>query len=257
MTVCKAKGKVSALQSLALPCDMPGPGIGHTRWATHGEPSDANAHPHVDQSGRIAVVHNGIIENASIIRERLKGQGVVFSSDTDSEVLPHLIAAADTDDLADAVRQALAVIEGTYGIAVLDSRDPGCVVVARNGSPVVIGVGNGENFIASDPAAIVRYTQQAIFLEDGDMAVIRADGFQTYRLDSTETTKRAETFRRSTGASTPTDKGDHSPLHAQGRSSSNPKPCSGRCREGSTCSPPPPTCEASTTSPEKSCASDG
>jgi glucosamine--fructose-6-phosphate aminotransferase (isomerizing) len=196
LTVRKAKGKVSALQALDLPTGVLGPGIGHTRWATHGEPSDGNAHPHMDQTGRIAVVHNGIIENASLIRERLEGQGVVFTSDTDSEVLPHLIAAGavDADDLAGAVRQALAVIEGTYGIAVLDTRDPGCIVVARNGSPVVIGVGNGENFVASDPAAIVRYTQQAIFLEDGDMAVIRADGFQTSRLDSTETTKRAETI---------------------------------------------------------------
>jgi glucosamine--fructose-6-phosphate aminotransferase (isomerizing) len=196
LTVRKAKGKVSALQSLDLPFGVPGPGIGHTRWATHGEPSDGNAHPHIDQSGRIAVVHNGIIENASLIRERLQGQGVVFTSETDSEVLAHLIAAAaaETDDLAGAVRQALAVIEGTYGIAVLDARDPGCIVVARNGSPVVIGVGNGENFVASDTAAIVRYTQQAIFLEDGDLAVIRADGFQTYRLDSTETTRRAETI---------------------------------------------------------------
>jgi glucosamine--fructose-6-phosphate aminotransferase (isomerizing) len=196
LAVRKAKGKVSALQSLDLPFGVPGPGIGHTRWATHGEPSDGNAHPHVDQSGRIAVVHNGIIENASLIRERLQGQGVVFRSETDSEVLPHLIAAAaaEADDLAGAVRQALAVIEGTYGIAVLDARDPGCIVVARNGSPVVIGVGNGENFVASDTAAIVRYTQQAIFLEDGDLAVIRADGFQTYRLDSTETTRRAETI---------------------------------------------------------------
>jgi glutamine---fructose-6-phosphate transaminase (isomerizing) len=196
LTVRKAKGKVSALQALDLPYGVLGPGIGHTRWATHGEPSDSNAHPHVDQSGRIAVVHNGIIENASLIRERLQGQGVVFASETDSEVLPHLIAAAaaETDDLAGAVRQALAVIEGTYGIAVVDARDPGCIVVARNGSPVVIGVGNGENFVASDTAAIVRYTQQAIFLEDGDLAVIRADGFQTYRLDSTETTRRAETI---------------------------------------------------------------
>jgi glucosamine--fructose-6-phosphate aminotransferase (isomerizing) len=196
LTVRKAKGKVSALQALDLPYGVLGPGIGHTRWATHGEPSDSNAHPHVDQSGRIAVVHNGIIENASLIRERLQGQGVVFASETDSEVLPHLIAAAaaETDDLAGAVRQALAVIEGTYGIAVVDARDPGCIVVARNGSPVVIGVGNGENFVASDTAAIVRYTQQAIFLEDGDLAVLRADGFQTYRLDSTETTRRAETI---------------------------------------------------------------
>jgi glucosamine--fructose-6-phosphate aminotransferase (isomerizing) len=209
LTVRKAKGKVSALQTLDLPTGVLGPGIGHTRWATHGEPSDGNAHPHVDQTGRIAVVHNGIIENASLIRERLEGQGVVFTSDTDSEVLPHLIAAAavEADDLAGAVRQALAVIQGTYGVAVLDARDPGCIVVARNGSPVVIGVGNGENFVASDPAAIVRYTQQAIFLEDGDMAVIRADGFQTSRLDSTETTKRAETINW--GLDT-YDKGGHS-----------------------------------------------
>src|ERR1035441_734764 len=126
LTVRKAKGKVWPLQALDLPYGVPGPGIGHTRWATHGEPSDANAHPHVDQSGRIAVVHNGIIENAALIRERLQGQGVVFTSETDSEVLPHLIAAAaaESHDLAGAVRQALAVIEGTYGIAVVDARDP-------------------------------------------------------------------------------------------------------------------------------------
>jgi glucosamine--fructose-6-phosphate aminotransferase (isomerizing) len=207
LSVVKTKGKVATLRAMDLPSADLGTGIGHTRWATHGEPSDVNAHPHTDGSGRIAVVHNGIIENATSIRERLEEQGAKFASDTDSEVIAHLVATAGTDDLADAVRKALAVVEGTYGIAVIDRTQPGCIVVARNGSPVVLGLGNGENFVASDIAAIVRHTQQAVFLEDGEMAVVRADSIRTFWLDSTETTRRAETI--SWGFDT-YEKGEHS-----------------------------------------------
>jgi glucosamine--fructose-6-phosphate aminotransferase (isomerizing) len=207
LSVVKTKGKVATLRAMDLPAADLGTGIGHTRWATHGEPSDVNAHPHTDGSGRIAVVHNGIIENATSIRERLEEQGAKFASDTDSEVIAHLVATAGTDDLADAVRKALAVVEGTYGIAVIDRTQPGCIVVARNGSPVVLGLGNGENFVASDIAAIVRHTQQAVFLEDGEMAVVRADSIRTFWLDSTETTRRAETI--SWGFDT-YEKGEHS-----------------------------------------------
>ncbi len=194
LSVRKTVGKVSGLRSLDLPLGAHGTGIGHTRWATHGEPSELNAHPQTDESGRIAVVHNGIIENATVIRQRLEEQGVKLRSDTDTEVLAHLIARSDAPDLAGAVCQVLALIEGTYGIAVLDTQDPGRIVVARNGSPVVIGVGEDEYFVASDVAAIVRHTQQVIYLEDGEMAVVAADGFRTYHLDFTETAKHAETI---------------------------------------------------------------
>jgi len=207
LSVVKAKGKVGVLRTMDLPDRDLGTGIGHTRWATHGVPSDTNAHPHTDESGRFAVVHNGIVENATPIRNRLEEQGVKFRSETDSEVLAHLIAAADADDLAEAVRRALGVVEGTYGVAVIDREEPGTIVVARNGSPVVLGYGNGESFVASDVAAIVRHTQQVVFLEDGEMAVVRPDDVRTFWLDSTETSRRAETI--GWGLDT-YDKGDHS-----------------------------------------------
>ncbi|HVX20474.1 MAG TPA: glutamine--fructose-6-phosphate transaminase (isomerizing) [Acidimicrobiales bacterium] len=207
LSVVKAKGKVGVLRTMDLPVRDLGTGIGHTRWATHGVPSDVNAHPHTDESGRIAVVHNGIIENATGIRERLEEQGIKFRSDTDTEVLAHLVATAGVDDLGEAVRKALGVVEGTYGLAVIDRDQPGTMVVARNGSPVVLGYGDGENFVASDVAAIVRHTQQVVFLEDGEMAVVRPDGVRTYWLDSTETSRRAETV--GWGLDT-YDKGDHS-----------------------------------------------
>ena len=194
LSVSKSVGKVANLRSLDLPTRSRGAGIGHTRWASHGEPNDCNAHPHTDESGRIAIVHNGIIENAASIRRRLEQQGVTFRSETDSEVLAHLIARAEAVDLAGAVRHALAVVEGSYVIAVIDVAEPGTIVVACNGTPAVIGIGENENFVASDVAAIVRHTQQVIYLEDAEMAVVRADGFRTYQLDSTETTKQAETI---------------------------------------------------------------
>jgi glutamine---fructose-6-phosphate transaminase (isomerizing) len=156
-------------------------GIAHTRWATHGEVTDVNAHPHTDTSGRYAVVHNGIVENADELRGKLQAAGVVLVSETDTEALAHLIAAAaeQHDTLEEAVRATLRNVDGTYGLVVLDARRPGELVVARNGSPIVLGVGEGEMFIASDISALVRYTQRVVYLEDGEIATVRAGDFET------------------------------------------------------------------------------
>ena len=190
----KAKGKVRSLEAV-LPKRLAGKtGIAHTRWATHGEPSDRNAHPHCDADGRIAVVHNGIVENAAALRAGLEAEGIVFLSETDTEVLAHLIAHAGTGSLEDDVRQALKAVEGAYGIAVLDADRPDRLVVARNGSPVVLGIGDKEMFVASDPAALVRHTQQVIYLDDGEMAVLEKDGFHTSTLDAQPTAKTPTTL---------------------------------------------------------------
>jgi glucosamine--fructose-6-phosphate aminotransferase (isomerizing) len=189
LRVRKTKGRVSDLAA-GLPARLRGGlGIGHTRWATHGEPSDINAHPHT--CGPIAVVHNGIIENAEDLRAKLIADGAEFTSETDSEVLAHLIAGADDDaSLEEAVRRALTSVVGTYGIAVIDARQPDLVVAARNGSPVVLGIGDKEMFVASDLAALVRYTRQVVHLDDGEVATVRADSFRTYTLDDRTTTKQ-------------------------------------------------------------------
>jgi glutamine---fructose-6-phosphate transaminase (isomerizing) len=192
----KAKGRVSEL-SADVPARLKGsPGIGHTRWATHGEPSDVNAHPHV--YGPIAIVHNGIIENAEELRAGLIASGATFSSQTDSEIFAHLIAhyadaggdGSEPRDLEEAVRLALKPVVGTYGLAVLDARSPDRIVVARNGSPVLLGIGDKEMFAASDVAALVRYTRQVVHLDDGEIATLRADGFRTTTLDARSTTKQ-------------------------------------------------------------------
>jgi glutamine---fructose-6-phosphate transaminase (isomerizing) len=194
LSIHKAKGKVRELER-QLPAQLKGtPGIAHTRWATHGEPSDRNAHPHCDGAGRFAIVHNGIIENAAQLRAKLQAGGVTFHSDTDSEVLAHLIAALPADKLEDSVRAALRLVTGTYGLAVLDAQRPESIVVARNGSPVVLGIGEREMFVASDPAALVRHTQSVVHLDDGEIAVVRADGFETSTLDGGATEKTASTI---------------------------------------------------------------
>ena len=189
LKVHKAAGKIAQLES-RLPKRLHGGiGIAHTRWATHGEPSDANAHPHTDCSEAIAVVHNGIIENATELRARLEADGHVFRSQTDSEVLAHLIEAAGGDDPTQAVRTALAAIQGTYGLVVLDARHPARLVVARNGSPVVLGLGQREMFVASDAAALVRHTRQVIYLDDRELATVDAGGLRTVTLDDRPTQK--------------------------------------------------------------------
>jgi glutamine---fructose-6-phosphate transaminase (isomerizing) len=160
-------------------------GIGHTRWATHGEPTDVNAHPHTDSSGRIAVVHNGIIENAEQLCGALVNRGVELASDTDTEALAHMIAAEATDEvsLEDAVRRVLRHVDGTYGLVVLDTRHPAELVVARNGSPIVLGIGASEMFVASDVAALVRYTKQVVYLDDAEVATVHASDYRVVSLD--------------------------------------------------------------------------
>ena len=178
-------------------------GIGHTRWATHGEPNETNAHPHTDTAGRIAVVHNGIIENAEHLRDQLQASGVTLASDTDTEALAHMIAAelgADNSNtnmpaatLEDAVIRTLRRVEGAYGLVVLDVKNPGQLVVARNGSPIVLGLGENEMFVASDVAALVRYTRQVIYLEDGEVATIRATDYRTTTLAGGGDANKAKT----------------------------------------------------------------
>jgi glucosamine--fructose-6-phosphate aminotransferase (isomerizing) len=166
-------------------------GIGHTRWATHGPANDVNAHPHVDTKGDVAIVHNGIIDNAAGLRAELAAAGVDLVSDTDTEVLAHLIGHSEADTLEGKVAEALSRIEGTYGLAVLHAAYPDRIVVARNGSPLIIGIGDHEMFVASDLAALVRYTTRVAHLDDGELATLTADGFSTYRPDLTSVTRAA------------------------------------------------------------------
>ncbi|APE35400.1 glutamine--fructose-6-phosphate aminotransferase [Nocardia mangyaensis] len=194
LRVTKTQGRVQDLRDKADTATLRGTvGIAHTRWATHGEPSDANAHPHVDATGRIAVVHNGIVENAEQLRAELTAGGVELVSDTDTEAIAHLIAREldEAESLETAVRTALHRIQGTYGLLVLDARRPTELVVARNGSPIVLGVGDGEMFVASDVAALVHHTQRVVFLDDGEIATLRANEFRTSTLgtDSEQTDK--------------------------------------------------------------------
>jgi glutamine---fructose-6-phosphate transaminase (isomerizing) len=169
-------------------------GMGHTRWATHGEPNDTNAHPHWDKDRKIAIVHNGIIENYSAIKTKLLRDGHTFLGATDTEVLAHLIGAMyeHCKDMATAVRLALAEVEGTYGLVVLSEHEPDKIIAARKGSPLILGVGDGENFVASDAAAIVDHTRQVVYLEDGEVAVLTREGFKTVTIDDVSVTKQIQ-----------------------------------------------------------------
>jgi glucosamine--fructose-6-phosphate aminotransferase (isomerizing) len=183
----RAKGKISMLENLVNHNPIHGSiGIAHTRWATHGAPNECNAHPHTDCTNTIAVVHNGIIENFGALRKMLEMQGHKFKSETDTEVLAHLIEAAmgEGDPLEDAVIDALNLVEGTYGIAVISSRDPDKIVAARQGSPLLIGLGDGENYVASDVAAILQHTRQVVYLDDGEMAVLKKDHYEVLDLNA-------------------------------------------------------------------------
>ena len=157
-------------------------GIAHTRWATHGPATDANAHPHAAGSGlgMVAVVHNGVIENYSELRRQLLAEGVEFHSDTDTEVIAQLIARHDDGDLVEAVRTVLPLLKGTYGLAAVSPRNPDMIVCARLGSPLVLGVGAGEHFVASDPAALIGHTKQVVYLQDRQTAVITPDEWRLY-----------------------------------------------------------------------------
>jgi glutamine---fructose-6-phosphate transaminase (isomerizing) len=187
VNVVKAAGKIRRLEERLGKNGPKGTvGIAHTRWATHGEPNDVNAHPHVGSaSGRVALVHNGIIENYLVLKAALKAEGHKFITETDTEVLAHLIEKHLSDGLKleEAVGAALRSVEGTYGIAVVSSDEPGVIVGARNGSPLVVGVADGEYFLGSDVAPIVAHTRQVVYLDDGEMAVLTPDGFHTATID--------------------------------------------------------------------------
>lgn len=179
MNIDKCKGKVTDLEKKINGKDFSGSiGIGHTRWATHGEPNDINAHPHISYNGKFIIIHNGIIENYSRLRERLIERGVKSISDTDTEVLANLIAYIYENGAVDAelaVRLALSKVIGAYGLVVICTDEPDKLIAARKGSPLVIGVGNEEYFIASDATPIVEYTKSVIYLNDGDVAIIRKE----------------------------------------------------------------------------------
>ncbi|MEU1375845.1 glutamine--fructose-6-phosphate transaminase (isomerizing) [Streptomyces triculaminicus] len=193
LKAAKAKGRVRELEA-RLPKRFAGTtGIAHTRWATHGAPNDVNAHPHLDAEEKVAVVHNGIIDNASDLRTKLTAEGFVFVSDTDTEVLAHLIARSEAGTLEEKVREAVKHIEGTYGIAVLHADFPDRIVVARNGSPVVLGIGEKEMFVSSDVAALVSHTRQVVTLDDGEMATLRADDYRTYTTEGSSTSAQPTT----------------------------------------------------------------
>jgi glutamine---fructose-6-phosphate transaminase (isomerizing) len=190
--VIKSKGRISVLEHL-LDRDEPArTGIAHTRWATHGAPNDVNAHPHSDSSGKLALVHNGIVENYGAIRTYLGNQGVSFVSDTDTEVLVQLISHFYSGDLEQAVKQALQEVRGTYGIAVVSADEPGVVVAARNGSPLLVGIGEGEYIVASDASAILSHTTQVIYLEDNEVVRVSPEGIRTTTLDDIPVTKDVE-----------------------------------------------------------------
>ncbi|MCE1189382.1 MAG: glutamine--fructose-6-phosphate transaminase (isomerizing) [Ignavibacteria bacterium] len=178
--VIKNKGKVSELEKRVGTNVYTAPvGIGHTRWATHGEPNETNAHPHTNTTGDLFLIHNGIIENFQSLRTSLQKQGYKFVSETDTEVIAHLIDSflKKDIDLFKAVRLALSEIEGTYGLAIIYSKEPDRIIAARKGSPLVIGIGDHEHYIASDVSALLAYTKQVVYLEDGEVAEIRAEGF--------------------------------------------------------------------------------
>lgn len=184
LAVFKTKGRVRDMEALLPARISTHSGIGHTRWATHGAPSDINAHPHLSADGRVAVVHNGIVENATDLRQRLALEGASFVSETDTELLAHLIAAQPADTLVEAVRLALRRVQGAYGLAVLDRERPDEIVVARRGSPIAIGIGDKEMFAASDVAALVRHTQQVVYLDDGEIARLTAQDYEVTTLDA-------------------------------------------------------------------------
>jgi glucosamine--fructose-6-phosphate aminotransferase (isomerizing) len=203
----RARGKVRELFALHRSAPLRGScGIAHTRWATHGVPSVDNAHPHV--SGGVSVVHNGIIENHAVLRLELQARGVVFSSQTDTEVVAHLIELQQRDghDLLAAVRNAVARLEGSYAVVVLSEREPGRLVAARNGSPLVLGLGTGENYLASDVQALLRWTQRFVPLDDGETAVVTAEGVSIQGRDGAPLAREA---RQSEQRASAADRGSY------------------------------------------------
>ena len=190
MQIVKKPGKIRALEeAIGATPHHATCGIAHTRWATHGAPNESNAHPHTSNDGEIAIVHNGIIESADVLRTQLSAEGYVFKSETDTEVVVHLIDFLwqDGEPMERAVAAALRQVDGAYGIAVISTRDPNKIVVARHGSPILIGVGkDGEMLAGSDAAAVIEATRDVVYLDDGDYAVLAPDGYRTYHLEGHE-----------------------------------------------------------------------
>src|SRR5881409_2918398 len=183
----KLAGRIGGLRELLARAPLHGScGIGHTRWATHGAPTERNAHPHADCTGTVALVHNGIIENADVLRKRLEQDGHRFVTETDTETLVHLIEESPGATLEERVIAALDHVEGTYGIAVVAEPDPGKIVVARRGSPVLLGVGDGEFLVASDASAVLAHTRSVVYLNDGDVAVVTPAGHRVLDRDAHE-----------------------------------------------------------------------
>jgi len=190
----KTAGKIAMLEERINATHPSGTlGIAHTRWATHGEPNTTNAHPHVDCKGRIAVVHNGIIENYSTLKTKLQEEGHRFTTDTDTEVIAHLVEKFYNGNLEKAVAAALRLLTGTYGIAVISTDDPGKIVGARHGSPLVVGICDSEYILASDVSAIIRHTNQVVYLDDEEMVVLTPAGIQTSTIREETVAKKVET----------------------------------------------------------------
>ncbi len=189
----RAAGKIAKLEGALVADPVTGKvGIAHTRWATHGPPTERNAHPHLSSDESIAVVHNGIIENADVLRKQLITLGHTFRSDTDTETISHLIQELYVNSLEEAVIAALRKVEGTFGIAVVSSRDPEKIVAARKGSPLLIGIGDGEYFLASDASAILAHTREVVYLDDGDLCVLTPDGYRVMDINSTPLSRSVE-----------------------------------------------------------------
>ncbi len=192
LQVKKGKGKVAKLEAMLDPNENATAGIGHTRWATHGEPNDVNSHPHTSTSQKIALVHNGIIENYGSLKKVLQNKGYEFYSETDTEVLAKLIESFlenGENEFKKAVQLALAQVEGTYGLAIIHADHPDIIIAARKGSPLLIGVGKNEMLVASDASAVAEYTDQVVYLEDGELAVIERDKYNVESSDSTSLIK--------------------------------------------------------------------
>ncbi len=191
--VRKKEGKVSELEGLLDGDPVSGcVGMGHTRWATHGPPNDVNAHPHTADNGRFAIIHNGIIENYAVLKKGLAAKGYTFESDTDTEVLAHFIDDVQKEadlSFAEAVRQALTQVDGAYGLVAVSEDEPDQLVVARNGSPLLLGIGEGEHFVGSDASPFIEYTRNVVYLNDGEMAVVRRDGYEVFKIDGAPVAK--------------------------------------------------------------------
>ncbi len=193
LTIRRAVGRISALEErLDNEVQQAQVGIAHTRWATHGAPTEDNAHPHRDATGKLALVHNGIIENYRVLSQYLKTQGIELETDTDTEVLAKLVGHLYEGSLEDAVREALREVRGTFGIAAVHTDEPGVIVAARRGSPLIVGVGQDEFIIASDAAAIIQHTSQVIYLSDNEIAVVGDGGFRSTTLEAAPVSKEVE-----------------------------------------------------------------